>query len=439
MLKKNIKKVLLIGLATVMTTVVVSGCSKSATDVTESSNSGGKISKEPLELTIHMHYYNDVSFKDDWEVFKKAGDETNVYLKGTVASSVTNSDEAFNLMVARGDLPDIVHGPRTKINEYGTEGAFVPLNDMIEKYAPNIKKFMEENPDYKRHITAADGNIYGISYVYGGTVAQGYYIRQDWLDKLGLEQPKTKDEYHDVLLAFKNGDPNGNGKKDEIPYFARSSNELVRLVNLFGCHSGWYVKDGKVHYGMYDPEYKTAVTELAKWYKEGIIDPEIYTRGNKARDELLSKNLGGATHDWFGSTAGYNESLKDTVPGINFVPIAPPADINGDVWEETARAKYGEMAWGISYKNQHPVETMKYFDFWFSKEGLTLANFGIEGKHYNMVDGKPVFTDLVLKGEKDAIGVLQDAGAQIEMGTVQDFWYEEQWLTDAAKEGMEMY
>lgn len=400
---------------------------------------GGKITKEPLELTIHLHYWNTTAFDDNWEVFRKAGDITNVYLKGTVSKSATDSKQVFNLMMASGELPDIIHTSRDNVNKYGNQGAFIPLNDLIEKNAPNIKKFFDENPEARKNATAPDGNIYGISFIPAGTVSMGYFIRQDWLDKLGLQTPTTVDEFKAVLKAFKERDPNGNGMQDEIPFFAKNKEEAIRLVTLFGGRTGWYEKDGQVHYGQYDPQYKDCMIELAQWYKEGLVDAEIFTRGTKARDELLGGNIGGATHDWFGSTAVYNDKLKEKVPGINFVPMAPPADINGKVWEELSRPQFGTSTWGISMNNKHPEETLQYFDFWFGEEGTRMMNFGIEGEDYTMQDGKPVFTDAILNGEKSVLNALQEKGGQIEIGFRQDFWYEEQWLPQMAKDGMKMY
>ncbi len=437
-MKKNWKKVCGLILAGILGIGILSACGD-AQQTAGNGDGSGKITKDPLELTIHLHYWDTTAFDDNWEVFQKAGDITNIYLKGTVSKSATDSKQVFNLMMASGDLPDIIHTTKDNVVKYGTEGAFIPLNDLIEEYAPNIKQFLDENPEARKHMTAPDGNIYGISFIPAGKVSMGYFIRQDWLDKLGLEVPKTVDEFKAVLKAFKEQDPNGNGLQDEIPFFAKNKEEAIRIINLFGGRTDWYAEDGVVHYGLYDPEYKDCMVELAQWYKEGLIDAEIFTRGTKARDELLGGNLGGATHDWMGSTAVYNDQLKEKVPGINFVPIAPPADVNGKVWEEESRPQYGENTWGISMSNKHPEETMQYFDFWFGEVGTKLMNFGIEGEDYTMQDGKPVFTDAILHGDKSVLDALVEKGGQIEIGFRQDFWYEEQWLPQMAKDGMKLY
>ena len=136
-----------------------------------------------------------------------------------------------------------------------------------------------------------------------------------------------------MLEAFRDQDPNGNGLKDEVPYFARQWEEVLRLLNLWDARSSgsdtyhdFYVNDeGKIVHPYAQEAYRDGLANIAQWYKEGLIDPEIFTRGSSSRDYLLGENLGGATHDWFASTSGYNAALADKIEGFNFIPFLPPA------------------------------------------------------------------------------------------------------------------
>jgi len=406
------------------------------------------VTADPLELTMHMHFRNSYVYKEDWPVFQKAAELTNVSLKGVAPSSATDTQEVFNLLMATGDLPDIVEGNnlRDDFIKYGLEGAFIPLEDLIAEYAPNLQAFLEEYPYVRTFTSGPDGHMYFIPYVPDGGVGKGYFIRQDWLDKLGLKQPTTVDELHTVLTAFANDDPNGNGLKDEIPYFSRhvgenfKDNEATRLTHFWGARTDFYVdENGKVQHGFTSPEFKEGMINVAKWYAEGLIDPEIYTRGGKARDIALGNDIGGFTHDWFGSTASYNNKLSEEIEGFNFQPIAPPADINGKVWEEFNRDLVKPDGWAITVSNEHPIETIKYFDFWFSEEGRRLMNYGIEGVQYDMVDGQPIFKDEVLNGEASVQKQLWEIGAQVPIGFHQDFKYEIQTYNDVAQYGVNMY
>ncbi|MGI2297897.1 extracellular solute-binding protein [Paenibacillus sp. GXUN7292] len=409
---------------------------------------GHLITKDPLELKIHLHYADKFIFDDEWPVFKKAAELTNIKLKGTASKASTNSKEMFNVMMVSGSLPDIVHHQtKEQYDSYGMEGAFLALDDLIEEHAPNIKKHFEENPNAAKFAKAPDGKIYFINFTPDGPAAKGWFIRQDWLDKLELKAPTTVDELYEVLKAFKEKDPNGNNKADEVPFLSRANMDgIYDLISLWGASGGsdgtkrgFFAENGVVKYGMYEPAYKTAVENIAKWYAEGLIDKEIFTRGAKARDILFGDNTGGVVHDWFSSTAVYNDKLASQVEGFNLVPIAPPANSNGVIIEASSRKLTHPNGWGIASSSKHPVEAIKYLDFWFSEDGRKLMNFGIEGKHYEMVDGKPKFKDEVLNNEKSVIQQLQEEGGQLEIGFHQDYEYEKQWTNEIALKGIEEY
>ncbi|WP_112479470.1 extracellular solute-binding protein [Vibrio variabilis] len=406
-----------------------------------------KVADKPIKLDIHLHQKKFV-YNNDWPVEKEAARLTNVHLNNVASMATTKSEEAFNLLIASGDLPDIVGGSSMKnnVNTYGPEGAFVPLNKLIEEHAPNIKAFFDANPDVWASIKASDGNVYYIPYLPDGKYGRGYFVRYDWLEKLGLEPPKNVDEMYEVLKAFRDKDPNGNGKKDEVPFFARHWQEMVRLVTLWdGRTSGsdvfhdFHVVDGQIKHGYAQENYKVGIQNLAKWYQEGLIDAEVFTRGSRSREYLLSADLGGMTHDWFASTSGYNDSLADKVKGFQFKAFAPPASISGKRVEEHRRAKVKPDGWAISYTNEHPIETIKYFDFWFTQEGKRLANFGIQGEHYDLVDGKPVFKKEILEADTPVNAQMWAIGAQVQRGFPMDYQNEVQWSNKYALEGIALY
>ncbi len=407
-----------------------------------------KVTDEPLTLDIHFHFRDRVVYDNNWPVEKRAAELTGVSLNNVASLASTSSQEAFNLLIASGDIPDIVGGDslKDKFNLYGPQGAFLPLNDLIEEHAPNIKAFFDENPELLKAAQAADGNLYFIPYLPDGKFARAWFVRQDWLDKLGLEAPDNVDELYEVLTAFRNQDPNGNGKKDEIPYFARQWPELLRLLVLWDGRStgtdaahGFYVEDGEVKHPYTGENYKIGISNIAKWYKEGLIDPEVFTRGPRTREELLGNNVGGMTHDWFASTSGYNVSLADEVPGIDFRAFLPPKSVSGKRIEENRRTLLKPDGWAIGHTNENPIETIKYFDFWFTEEGRRLANFGLEGEQYDLVDGKPQFKDEVLNSDSPVNAQLWAIGAQIPRGFFMDYSYEEQWTNEIALEGIKLY
>lgn len=428
---KALKKLCVFALTAAMV-LQFAGCGNKTTTGTE--ESGGDTSLYLTDKPVELEVFYPASKDDDgqWKTFKEAAKMTNVTAKVTMSKSMTDFNQAFNLMVASGKMPDVVqtYDP-TGFSKLAREGAFVPLNEYFDECAPNIKKFLDENPNIKKAITSIDGNIYYIPHVPGGNVSQGWFVRQDWLDKLGLKKPTTTDELYNVLKAFKTQDPNGNGEADEVPYFGAKN--LTALFILWNARTGVYVDGDTVKYGPYEPEYKEAITNITKWYNEGLLDREILTRATDARDKMLSDNVGGMTHNWFGSTARYNDRLKDTIEGFSFVPIEA---INGV--ELDSRPQPSEYGWGISASSKNIEVAIKWLDFWYSEEGSRLMNFGVEGKHYDMVDGKPQFKEELL-AQPDVQKQLTEFGIQMDIGFPQNFEYEKQWLNQIAIDGMNMY
>ncbi|RRD40161.1 extracellular solute-binding protein [Leptotrichia sp. OH3620_COT-345] len=433
----------------IIMTVLLSACGKpkEKTEIKgeDKKLEGYLISEKPKELTVFAIHLGK-ALDPELPVYKKAAEMTNIKLKNVASQNQTDQKEAYNLLVSSGELPDIVAYEFTEdLEGLGIDGGLIPLEELIDKYAPNIKKFWEENPRYKQDAIAADGHIYMIPNYYdyfNFMPSTGYYIRKDWIQKLGLQEPKTVEELHNVLAAFAEKDPNGNGKKDEVPIFSRGdtvAKVLQPLSDIFKARAFWYDSNEMVKFGPAQGEYKEAMKQLAKWYKEGLIDKEIFTRGISARDYMLSNNLGGFTVDWFGSTSSYNGKLEKTIPGFNFGIIAPPV-FNGDNKTYQARTTY-LGGWGISSKSKNAIEAIKYFDFWYSSEGRRLWNFGIEGDDYTVVDGKAVFTDKIMKNSegKTPLAVIRESGAQFRLGMPQDSEYEKQWYVKEAVDAIDFY
>lgn len=460
------KKIMLLTLAGAMAAASIMGCQTGSSSTGNPSAStqteaGGKESEtgEPEHAELKIHYHSNNRFTLNGEngellpVYKLAGDKTNITVTSTANPVAQKSEEEFQLQATEKFPADIYGGNNLKgpIFTYALQGAFVPLNDLIEEHAPNVKKFLDENPDIKKALTAPDGNIYMLNYVPDGDAARGYFIRTDWLDKLNLKMPETFEELEEVLYAFRDGDPNGNGLKDEIPYFNDKFEEIFRLANLWGARVYGYdtykervvLNDkNELYHAWTAPEFKEALIGINKWYEDGIIDPEVFTRKpNTARQTLWTKdNTGGMTHEWIASTTSYNknEELLKEVPDFKVKGMLP-VNKNGAAFEEHYRALVKPDGWAISSSCKNPEAAIRYMDWFFSEEGRRAINYGIEGETYNMVDGKPVFTDDVLSQGGVNLYLQTNYGAQLPIGFAQDFAYEEQWTSEEGLTAYQLY
>jgi putative aldouronate transport system substrate-binding protein len=395
-----------------------------------------------------MHFRDKYTWREDWPVAREVERLTGVRLRGVASTASASSREAFNLMLASGKLPDIIAGDglRGAFLRYGSEGAFRPLGPLLTAHAPNLAAFLAAHPDIARSITAPDGQIYFIPYVPDGTFARGWFIRQDWLDKLGLPMPQTVAELHATLIAFRDRDPNGNGRRDEVPFFVREAPELGRLFTLWDARSSgsetphdFTANDGRVQHPYAVDAYRTAIRNVAQWYREGLIDREVFTRGARAREVLLGNDQGGVTHDWFASTALYNTSLAERVKGLKFVAFAPPASVSGVRLAESRRARVRPDGWAITTACEDPIAAIQLFDFFFTPAGRRLSNFGIEGVHHDMIAGEARFKPRVLGSKTPVNTQMWDIGAQIPIGFWQDYSYERQWTDPIAQAGIALY
>ena len=425
-------------ISVVVLVVLVVGCFVGCKDNSNIGKDGIK------EYTMFM--FATPPYNADMPIWKYAEEKTGIRLVGTVSETASQEGVEFNTMLTSSELPDVIRHKTDGLRELANDGGLVPLNELIDEYAPNIKKFFENCPEGKAIATLDDGKIYFIP----GTLSEvdikaspseAYFIRTDWLNKLGLKVPKTIEEYHDVLLAFATKDPNGNGIKDEVPFFDENKS-LQRLLPLFNAGNG-FVYNEKCDDIIYSPiteEYKYAMNELAKWYKEGIIDKEIFSRTN-ARKQLLGQNLGGSTSHWIGSTSNIAAAAAKTHTEMKFDIMLPPADITGRVVAKRSRGLLHGFAWGISKDTtkEEQIDLIKYFDFWMSEEGSTLYSYGVEGVSYEKdANGNLTWTEAALAHEGGVPEYRRVIGAA-ENGSIAQLEVEKSSMNEGARKGFEMY
>ena len=396
----------------------------------------------------------EIPLGDDVPVWMEVEDRIGTELNWRHISTEVK-DEQFNLMLASQQLPDIVayyegQGGHSSINRFGSEGAFLPLEDLITEHAPNLKRMVLDDPLVRAAVTAPDGNIYFIPMMSALNAARGWYIRVDWLENLGLEMPETVEDLFDVMVAFRDRDPNGTGQNDTIPSVFRHRGDdafynLGALSYAFDADTGWVLRGDRVVFGPTEPQYLDYVAYLQRLYSERLIDREHFTRSGNTRSQLIGGNIAGVIHDWFASTADMN-SLESDIPGFTLLhmppPVAPGVEPFTRIQMSQVRADGG---WAITSSVSDRVAAIELMDFLYSDEGRRLTNFGVEGVHYTMQDGMPVYTEFITDNP-DGLGMheaLVTIGAQWKVGMVQDVDYEAQFAnaiaTEARLDYMENY
>lgn len=303
----------------------------------------------------------------------------------------------LGLVMASGDLPDIMQVTPVLAGQYGVQGALVPLQDLITEYAPNLKKILDENPAIRGQITSPDGNIYFFPRILLDPRTQffnGWMIRKGWVEEVGKDIPSTIDEVYDVLKAIKEKHP------ERYPFIY----DPRAMIWEFGVGSrgpnqpnDFFIEDNQIKYGPLDPRYKEALLFLNKLYSEGILDSEYLTIGDGWSDVGLARvtqEIGGFTiGSWAGYLTRFNQLLEADGKTPDFVAMAPPGAGN---LVSRHNAVDGGCGIAISSSSNKSIEITKMVDYLYGDEGRMLVYFGLEGDTYEIKDGQPVYTDKVM-------------------------------------------
>jgi len=411
--------------------------------------------REFLTLTIHYRTENQVIFSDEWPAWQQASALTGIIFEPTANPVATDDMVEFNLQAANLFPAHIYGGANLAplFMQFGMEGAFVPLNDLIDRYAPNFSRILDENPMIRNFITAPDGNIYFMPTIPDGLVEGGraWFVRQDWLDLLGMDHPEDVWEFEAMLFAFRDEIPALIDVDYVWPYIDGNWHNTMRLANLFGARSFGQDNNAiriapredvdEVFHTWTDDDFLFALENISRWYGEGLIDREFITRGGPARSELLSVNQAGTFYDFPVSSAAFN-NLADVIDGFNLVAMRPPANIHGQRISEHQRLPVQPHAWAVSHSNPDPAATVRMMDFFYSYHGRTLLSFGAEGHTFEFgPDGQPRFLPYVW--DQDVRPTPTDyirfeMGALRHMGYMQLFDYERQLASPAALRAFEI-
>jgi putative aldouronate transport system substrate-binding protein len=387
----------------VITGLVLGGCSFGSGSGKEAarepaaevavSKDGFPIVQEPIKLKMFTRISPVNGPFKDMPVFQDYEKMSNVQVE-FIEAPTDGFQEKKNLLFASNELPDVLYRSSLTPLEavrYGAAGQLIPLEDLIKDYAPNLTKLMEQYPEIRAAITTPEGHIYALPGIVTLAAARTdkKWINQAWLKKLGLKEPETTDELYDVLVAFRDRDPNGNGQKDEIPMTARVGLAVVgEMSGSFGLDQqlGYNINlvDGKVEIWMGSDRNKEMLTYLNKLYKEKLLDPEVFSH---TEAQYLAKQGSGKTGFFFDQTNNNFLPIQDQYEGI-----APPAGPHGDrLQSQNLPVPRDFGAFAITSVNPYPEATMRWIDYFYSDEGSTLLRFGREGEHYELKEGIPYY------------------------------------------------
>ncbi len=354
---RSVKKALFILVALFL--LFVTACSNSSEETSnkleiDPNNPPDPFGKYEEEVTIRIGQEVDPSDKTlpaedtplDNQYTRSVKENLNINVEHHFTAAPSNYDQKVSLAIASNDLPDaMIVGP-VELRQMYEAGQLADLTEVYEHYAsPAIKRILESTDGLAKDSVTFDGKMMAIPSVQ--LQADGVHllwIRQDWLEKLGLEAPKTVEDLEKVAKAFAEQDPDGNGKKDTIGLsgpdinnklyanFLESTNNLYGFDGIFSAyHSypGYWLEgeDGKPVYGSTLPETKEALAKLRDMYAKGLIDQEMGVREDSG-ESVINGQSGMFFAPWWMPYGPITDAVTNN-PDANWQAYALPLDAEG--------------------------------------------------------------------------------------------------------------
>ncbi|GIO92242.1 MULTISPECIES: extracellular solute-binding protein [Paenibacillus] len=400
-----------------MCIVLLASCSSTkssgGTDSTNSSTaappaSASSGSQEAYKLNIMLPIFKTNYPKDDSPVAAELEKLTGTDIHFEWVPNASYADK-FNITLASGNLPKIIYVPDSKGPSFVSavkSGAFWDLTDKLKNY-PNLSQASE----IILNNSSINGRTYG---VYRGRELgrNGVYYRKDWLENVGLEEPKTIDEFYDMLKAFKEKDPDGNGKDDTyglvmVKWTAGWGAGFDQIKLWFGAPNVWGEKDGQLVPEFEYDEYFEALKFMKKLYDEKLVNQDFAVMDSAKWTDPLVNGQAGVIIDVVDGAARVDDKIKAANAAAGKDSREHYMDVFGAVAgpDEQIRTLPTSGFAGLlaipksSVKTEEEVDRiLKFLDQLNEPELQTLTSFGLEGVHYTKIDDQTLerSTDAVL-------------------------------------------
>ncbi|MBB6734756.1 extracellular solute-binding protein [Cohnella zeiphila] len=409
-MKKRLKKRAWVALATGVALLSVAGCS-SASNSGQDAQSDKENAGSPKEVTISLgrvvgsdnKFKNGETIEDNVHTrWAKEKFGINFKVDWTVGTADAYNTRLRLLLNSNEKLPDVftLNDP-TMENQMVDSGKVMDITEAFDKYAsPRIKDLYAKYPEIWNTVTY-DGKHYGLPTFNANSSFSVLWIRKDWLDKLGLQPPKTIEDMEKVMDAFVNRDPDGNGVKDTIGLSLSLKKGVSAVKDTFMATSDFLFghsaiptywsegADGKLQYGSIQPTVKAGLGKLSEWMKKGYLDKDAGTMDEAKAAESFVQGKSGMI---FGPTwmpqYPFNSDMK-----FDYEPVPIPAGIDGTMGFGSEPQSSVRFYFNKDFKNMDAF--FNYLDAimgpGFYDPSSEFANGWAEGYDYVMENGEPVY------------------------------------------------
>lgn len=297
-------------------------------------------------------------------------DNLNIEVEDAFTASPANYSQKVGLSISSNDLPDAMIVNAQELRLMYNNGQLADLTDAFNQYAsPELKRVLQDSNKRALDSVTFDGKIMALPQAEDAGVHE-MWIRKDWLDKLGLEPPKTMDDLEKVAEAFVTQDPDGDGKADTIGIAGPSSNGKMYanfldsannlygfdpIFSAYGAYPGYWVKDadGNPIYGSITQQTKEALGKLREMYGKGLIDQQMAIRGDSG-EPIISGQTGIFFAPWWMGYGPLTDAVKQN-PEANWQAYALPLDANGQFSPHMSAPAGQFLVVRNNYKNPEAV------------------------------------------------------------------------------------
>ncbi|UVI28952.1 extracellular solute-binding protein [Paenibacillus spongiae] len=379
----------------------------------------------PIEVTTVRYLPPSIKFEKGDSIdsniwYRSYEEELGIKLINKWSVPQTQWQQKMNVTIASGDIPDILSVTANELKRLVDADMVEDMTDVFEKYASDkTKKIINNDGGNGMKASTFEGKLLALPGVsFTGTGAQMLWIRQDWLKKLNLPEPKTMEDVYKIAEAFANQDPDGNNQKDTIGLggINKDMNSLMGFFESFHAYPGRWIKDdsGQLVSGDIQPGLKPALQKLQEMFKAGLIDPEFAVKDQAKAYELIASNKAGMFYSgegavWWPLTDHYKKEKSDWKPYPLISFDDQPASTSGGI----PVGNYYVVRKGF----EHPEALVKLLNFAVEKqygpEGrLDAYWYGGENKEINV----SAFAAVIISDPLELINIHRGVQESVDAG-----------------------
>lgn len=342
---------------------------------------------------------------DNWKAYDIIKNQLGLSLNLVqLPSTASDQDTKINTAAAANNLPDIFQVTRETLYKLVKAGLIAPVDSLLPMMPQRTKDRYSEKA--RNQLVMFNGKMYGLPEPGAILYTNGFVIRKDWLDKLGLKVPKTLDDFYNVAKAFTTRDPDGNGQNDTygfggyIEFLGMTDlglgNRFDAILGAFGVDAAWDLSSAK-NFGLHvwKPEYYDAIAFMKKLNDEKLMHPDwAILKKDPFRAAWKQGKFGMMTEGY--AALAMQANYKDfdvNFPDGEWIACPPPVGAKGDS-SEGALAN-GARILAISAKaikeGKGPA-IAKLLEWMNTDDGYYLLGFGEKGVNF-VLDANGLVSD----------------------------------------------